>query len=78
VVRKKNHEYNINKNTFVSLNTIKRIKRTIIAVISEDKKTTWEKLGLENPVQADESVIIKGKFIESPFKCKIQSPRLPG
>jgi hypothetical protein len=62
----KNYEYNIKKNTSVSLNTIKRIKRTRIAIITEDNKRTWEKLGLENPVQVDESVIIKGKLIKSP------------
>jgi IS1 family transposase len=62
----KNYEYNINKNTKVSLNSIKRIKRLILEVITEDNKTTWEKLGPNNPVQVDESVINRGKLIKSP------------
>jgi hypothetical protein len=62
----KDYEYNINKNTKVSLNSIKRIKRLILETITEDFILTWEKLGLSNPVQVDESVIIKGKLIESP------------
>jgi hypothetical protein len=49
----KNYEYNINKNTKVSLNSIKRIKRLILETITEDSILTWEKLGPSNPVQVD-------------------------
>jgi IS1 family transposase len=34
----------------------------------EDNNMPWEKLGPSNPVQVDESVIIKGKLIKSPPK----------
>jgi hypothetical protein len=56
-LEKKNYKYNINKKNSVSLNTIKRIKRTIIAVISEDNKTTLEKLGSESPVHVDKVLL---------------------
>jgi hypothetical protein len=49
----KDYEYNINKNTKVSLNSLKRIKRLILEVITEDNYLTWEKLGPSNPVQVD-------------------------
>ncbi|KAG0424488.1 hypothetical protein DMUE_6087, partial [Dictyocoela muelleri] len=62
----KNFEYNIEKNSNVSLNSIKRIKRKIIKIIDIDNKEEHRKIGLYEPVQVDESVIIKGKLIKSP------------
>ncbi|KAG0437795.1 hypothetical protein DMUE_3477 [Dictyocoela muelleri] len=38
----KNYEYNISKNSNVSLSTIKRIKRQLIKVFEEENKTTWK------------------------------------
>lgn len=62
----KNYEYNINKNSPISLSTIKRIKRQVIKALKEDNANTNIKLGTQNPVQVDESVIIKGKLVNSP------------
>ncbi|KAG0421139.1 hypothetical protein DMUE_6309, partial [Dictyocoela muelleri] len=62
----KNFEYNINKNSNVSLSTIKRIKRQIIQVISKETDNYSQKLGKNYPVQIDESIIVKGKLINSP------------
>ncbi len=62
----KNFEYNIEKNSNVSLNSIKRIKRKIITTIKADNSRAHKKIGLYEPVQVDESVIIKGRLIKSP------------
>lgn len=62
----KNFEYNIDKNSNASLNSIKRIKRKIIALITAENERDHRKIGQFEPVQVDESVIIKGKLIKSP------------
>ncbi|KAG0437540.1 hypothetical protein DMUE_3633 [Dictyocoela muelleri] len=56
----------LEKNSNVSLSTIKRIKRQIIQVITKDNSNFKFKLGKEHPVQVDESIIVKGKILTSP------------
>lgn len=77
----KNYEYNINKNTSVSLNTVKRIKRNLLEVCRDDNLSTLKKLGPENAIQVDESVVIKGKLIRAPsemYDKKVNSTWLIG
>ncbi|KAG0436114.1 hypothetical protein DMUE_4380 [Dictyocoela muelleri] len=67
----KNFRYNVTKNSNVSLNSIKRIKRKIIKIIELDNKDEHNKIGVYEHVQVDESVIIKGKLINLLLGCMI-------
>lgn len=64
----KNFQFNILKNSNVSLSSIKRIKRKILQLITNDNEKHCILIGKDNPIQVDESVIIKGKLIKSPSK----------
>ncbi|KAG0438632.1 hypothetical protein DMUE_2972 [Dictyocoela muelleri] len=61
-------QYNIDKNTTTSLSSLKRIKRLLLERVTFDNEKEFKKLGLENHIQVDESVILKGKMIKSPSK----------
>ena len=56
------------KNSNVSLNYIKRIKKIMINVVVENNQKNKIKPGDDPPVQVPESIIVKNKLHNSPFE----------
>lgn len=66
----KNYQHNMKKNSEVSASSINRIKKKLLKLLTllraENKKSNQKIGDLIRPVQLDETIVVKGKFIRSP------------
>lgn len=63
----RNFAFNISRNSRTSASTVYRVKKNIYELLTKENKKNSKKIGgFEETIQADETVIVKGKFIKSP------------